>query len=1313
MTGVEVAVGGWFATSIISNVIDMARSYLGNNYDLHGGTTKMLASLENSLPQIQAAIEVASKKQITNRGLITWLNNLKNAAYEAEDILDDLEAKRMRKSSKGKNKVIEIATSSGKTVKTLIFSDKELKGLKSAIEKLTEISKGVEPFITLLKLEYSINTKIEHTDANRRETSSNLDPNAKIFGRDKEISFILDLILNCQLTSFPGGKSDQKPESKPNALKGREPGSPNQREVKGTRSFGSGNWFFGATRFREGNPSDLGREVKGQETGTIKSSIGEQLFSENTSEVGKEAKDQEMDNINLSVVEKYLDITKYEKENPSEVGKEGKDQGLSNINSSVGEQNSVCISNWKLHVLPIFGLGGVGKTTIAKIVYNNEIVKKTFDRRAWVYVSENFGVKRIMKEIVLSLQGSTNIDTMINLNTIVAELIKTIENRRFFLVLDDVQDGIQSVWSGLLSALRNAAPGSFILVTTQSELVAKTIGNMPNIITLDVLEGECFKKLFEYYAFGAFKLPDMEKQPRLLNLDEGELNTLKLIANKIVEKLPYLPLAGEVIGNMLHARLERVYWEDILKSDWWNDEYAHKGILPSLGINYKNLDPELKQCFAFCSIFPKHYVFDRNRLVQMWIAHGFVQPNKEEINKLNTGEIRLEDIGGKMFDKLVNRSFFQATIRDGNYIMHDVIRDLAIAVSSNEFCYVKSLDNHLPSFARHLAIDCDGSNVEDISHNNTSLRTVILFGNWKNCCDESIRSIFAKSNALRLLDLSYIRIPTKAPIDAVCQLLHLRFLDLSFCGIRFIPDDFFMLWHLQVLDVRGCSFRNLPKCMNKLVNLRHLYASAKTVSLISGIGNLTNLQELDKFCIGRSEGYRISELRDMNEISGHLLLSDLQNVPSKDEAATSQLAKKKYLKSLGLKFEYNNNQLTTRVELEVLEALKPPPSVEMLTIKGGGGEYLPSWISSTQNGLSNLKCIQVRSFWLTTLPAFGELPFLEILIFDDLPWIEKVGDEFYGRSNVVFPCLKELTFSIMPRWRVWSDAPVGKKSFPHLERIHLEYCRGLKEMPIIFSTSGIVGLKLLQCPNIYNIATILQSMPSLTHLSISNFFNKLSICCTVLRFLEVLCLNDVRNLFFIGGLSSLVNLRKLVVVEIGECMESFEVVQENDEISQENQEQFLEFLTYLHLGHHTASLSTGGRLPSLRTLFISYSPAVEYTREEESWFGQLTTLEELMFFYCQNLRHLPSTLPILSSLKKLTIVSCPSISSLPEDGLPEKLIELCITNCPDLRHQCQPYQGENWDKISHIPYIHIDVISPDNIWANIKQDFSYSFHPYA
>ncbi|XP_078176460.1 putative disease resistance protein RGA4 [Carex rostrata] len=950
--------------------------------------------------------------------------------------------------------------------------------------------------------------------------------------------------------------------------------------------------------------------------------------------------------------------------------------------------------NHKLAVIPIFGVGGVGKTVVAKKIYNNESVNEHFTLKAWVYVSECCDDKKILRDIILSFGDRLSSYTPMNLEYLGRMLKMTIKNERFLLILDNLRDMTELKWNDLKSLLCFGEVGSVVVVTTQSRIIANTIRTLP-VVTLECLDTKSFWELFEYFAFGGLKLGDLKDQPPL---SPSKHDDLKKIGKQIADKLHGLPLAGEFIGTLLSKRLEREFWEDIRRSNWWNIEGARKNILPSIGVGYNYLDPDLKQCFVFCSIFPKLYVFQRKRLVQMWIAQGFIQPSKEETYLLDKGEKRIEDIGEKRFDELVDRSFFQPTLRDGEYLMHDLVRDLAIAVSSNEFCFVKSHDKHLPSLARHLGIDCDNLEVEWKCKDSARLRTMILFGNWTKCSAESIGNIFAKYNRLRVLDVSYIELKTNEPINVASQLSHLRFVDLSFTGIKSIPDEFCALCHLEVLDVRGCKFEKLPERMNRLISLRHFYASSDTISLISGIGKLTKLQELEEFCIEDSErpvinkGHKISELMHMNELRGHLVLSNLKAVPSKEEAVKSQLDKKIYLKSLTLINDYEEMP-GTKVNMEVLDALKPARSLETLEVYGCRWKSFPDWVFSPHHGFNNLKDISVKSYWLRNLPAFGELPFLELLCFDSLPLIEKVGGEFYGRSDVVFPSLKELKFRVMDSWTHWSNGEARKMIFPRLKKLHLEFCK-LKELPTDSSISSVVELKLHNCYDLRNIGEVLQGMPSLSHLIITQAHVEfLSIYSTPLNSLEVMHLEGIKKLCLVEGLKSLINLRKLVIKYFNEILESYEVEQENDQISQEeNEEQCLQFLTYLHLCHNcgsTQSLPRVGRLSSLRTLLIEWSPAAEYTTGEESWFIQLTSLEKLEFRCCI-LKCLPSTLWLLTSLKKLHIDDCPQMLSLPENGLPKNLAELYIDECPYLIDRCQPTEGDDWHKISHIPFVRLD-----------------------
>ncbi|XP_078150146.1 putative disease resistance protein RGA4 [Carex rostrata] len=1142
MTGAELFIGGRFASAIITKVVNMGYSYLRDNKDLHTGTKDMLTKLGIQLPRIQSVIEAADQRQITDRGLVESLELIKNAAYEAEDIMDKFEAKRIRESIKGKGKVREIASSSGKMVKNMFSTDKELKELKSLVNKLDELCKG--DFKTTFELIRSEKMK-EHWGNLGRETSSSLPPGVEIIGRNIEIKLILDMIFN--LLVLYGGFSNSQ-----------------------------------------------------QGIGAVSSSSrpkpGKSMVSETA------------------------------------------------IKGNAPEPNS--ISNQKPEIISIVGVGGVGKTAVAKMIYNKEGVKKHFALRAWVYVSENCDAKKIMCDILCSFDGGMNDYSQMNLENVGKKLKEKIKNHRFLIILDDLRDMTNLDWRELVSVLYYGEIGSVVVVTTQSTTIANAIRTVPEV-TLELLQKESFLKLFEHYTFAGFKTGESKKHPS----KQQEVFNLKPIGEKIAAKLNGLPLAGEVIGTLLSKKLEREFWKRILRSDWWNIEDACKDILPSIGIGYNYLDPELKQCFGKIG----------SDVDCTWLYRK---------GRLDRGETRLEDIGREWFHKLVDRSFLQPTLCDSKYVMHDLVRDLAIAVSSNEFCFVKSHNNQLPLLARHMGIDCDNSTVERECQNSTRLRTVILFGNWTNCSAKSISNIFAKYNGLRLLDLSYIFLETNEPINVACQLSHLRFVDLSFTGIKSIPDEFCTLCHLEVLDVRGCKFDKLPEGMNQLVNMQHLYASTDTISLISSIGKLTKLQGLEEFRVEKSKGHMINELRDMNEISGHLLLTNLHNVSSKEEAVKCQLDKKKYLKSLELRFEYSEREPTTEVKMEVLNALNPTPSLEILKL--GGCKSFPGWVFLPHPGLCNLKVIHVYCFWMERLPAFGELPFLEVLSFHDLPLIDTVGEEFYGCSDVAFPSLSELTFSEMSSWKVWEG--VRPSMFPDIKKLHLKGCRELYSLPIDFFPSSNVELILSECPHLqhFDIEEAIHRMPSLSHLSITHVCNHLVLGSSPLNSLVVMHLSGIKELSIVG---EFINLRKLVLI---------------DTYLINKQQICFPLLTYLHLGSNRIwSLSRVGGLPSLRTLLITDYPGLEYTIVEERWFNQLTSLEKLEFRDCFELRCLPSLLHRLTSLKNLHINCCPEILSLPK-GLPQNLEELYIDKCPNLICRCQPILGQDWYKIIHIPFLHLD-----------------------
>ncbi|KAB1202514.1 putative disease resistance RPP13-like protein 1 [Morella rubra] len=222
-------------------------------------------------------------------------------------------------------------------------------------------------------------------------------------------------------------------------------------------------------------------------------------------------------------------------------------------------------------------MGGVGKTSLAQLVYNDKKVEDIFDVKAWVCVSEDFDVVRVTKAVLESVGTSENCDGK-DLNWLQVKLKEKVQGKKFLVIMDDVWNENYEGWTKLRAPFEAGAPGSRILVTTRNHGVSSMMG------TLNALDAR---------DFSAF--PD-----------------LKDIGEDIVKKCKGLPLAATTIGGLLRTRRGPDEWKEVLHSRIWGTTEEGSGIIPALMLSYHHLPSHLKRCFAYCSIFPKGYEFESN-----------------------------------------------------------------------------------------------------------------------------------------------------------------------------------------------------------------------------------------------------------------------------------------------------------------------------------------------------------------------------------------------------------------------------------------------------------------------------------------------------------------------------------------------------------------------------------------------------------------------------------------------------------------------------------------------------------------------------
>ncbi|XP_044499324.1 putative disease resistance protein RGA4 [Mangifera indica] len=300
---------------------------------------------------------------------------------------------------------------------------------------------------------------------------------------------------------------------------------------------------------------------------------------------------------------------------PEETSSVRPEQKVYGRNEDEAELLKMVKSGANFQVIAVVGMGGIGKTTIAREVYNHkELEDIKFDKKAWVCVSTNFKVEEISKELLE--QFSKEVPK--NFNEIQVQLEKAVSGKKFLIVLDDIWKVEYQQWETLKSPFAAGAPGSMMIVTTRDTDVAQTI-RCSHTYQLKLLSNDACKSLFQEHAFGAgaFAVPNQISDS---------------IYKRVVERCGGLPLAAKTLGGLLRFKQSDT-WENILESKIWSTSDERDHILPALKLSYHYLPSNLKRCFGYCAIFPQDYEFEEKELALLWIAEGIVQPSDKQLDE--------------------------------------------------------------------------------------------------------------------------------------------------------------------------------------------------------------------------------------------------------------------------------------------------------------------------------------------------------------------------------------------------------------------------------------------------------------------------------------------------------------------------------------------------------------------------------------------------------------------------------------------------------------------------------------------------------
>ncbi|GKV45219.1 hypothetical protein SLEP1_g52327 [Rubroshorea leprosula] len=846
-------------------------------------------------------------------------------------------------------------------------------------------------------------------------------------------------------------------------------------------------------------------------------------------------------------------------------------------------------------VIPIVGMGGVGKTTLARCIYNE--VGGSFYPKVWVCVSDQFNILSITGSILKAV--SNDQCDLKDLNLLQERLREKLSYKKFLLVLDDVWNEGSVPWDTLQKPFQLGSAGSKIIVTTRNENVVKTMDRKAKIHRLKLLEFEQCLPILAQQALG-------EK-------NFGAHPNLKEVGEEIVKKCNGLPLVARVTGGLLQRSLDREYWKYI-NNKMLNLQAQESGILPVLMLSYHDLPFYLKQCFAYCALFPKDYPFKKDELVMLWMAEGLLwqKPGDQNI---------LEEIGHQYFCELLSRSFFeQSSGNELEYVMHDLIHDLAQFVAGRT-CH--NLQNMLEvdkksevkiEKVRHLSFHCsffDVSEKFEVLNEMKSLRTLIVANPKARGCflaKTVVLDWIPKLRSLRALSLKGYHI-RKLP-DSIRDLKCLKYLDLSETRIQSLPESIVFLLQLQTLLLFNCkSFSKFPVKIGNLINLHHLdiRGTDSLKEMPSRIANLKDLLTLSKFIVGKENGsIKLSDLENLSQLKGELSILDLHNVLDVHDARKASLDKIDGLDWLLLQWT--------------------------------------SEVGSSRNEDREMELCKCRRS--TSLPSLGQLPALKELIVEGMDAIETVDYMFYGHGT--FQSLEKLEFRDMLVWEEWTSTTGGGVGFSCLRELVIENCSKLiGQLPS--QLSCVINLVIRRCPKLRCPSSM--GLQSLQKLNIEDcnvaFLNSLAdlISLTSLEIKRISGLVCLARSF----IESLIAVEK---VEIKECLELTCLWEEGAEI--EN----LARLEKMNIESCPLLVSLTGKehglLPfNLKHLTLSSCKALESLTDAmmmkvdgSSSSNNMLRLDSLSIYNCESLKSLPTTM-----VKHLTINGCVNFESLPDGVL--------------------------------------------------------------
>jgi hypothetical protein len=628
-----------------------------------------------------------------------------------------------------------------------------------------------------------------------------------------------------------------------------------------------------------------------------------------------------------------------------------------------------------------------------------------------------------------------------NLDQLQKLIEKRLENRSFLLVLDDMwKYGNDDEWNRFLFPFKKVqGNGDIVLVTTRILQVAEMVKKGDKLIQLEGLDPKEYRELFLACIFEE------------TNSQFNDTNLLE-IGEKIMEKLKGSPLAAKTVGRLLRHDLSVDHWTRVLTSREWESQTSDHDIMPALKLSYDYLPFHLQQCFSPCALFPEDYKFEGVELIYFWIGLDILHPSHKTK--------RIEDIGLHNLNELVNYGFFKKGKDELGpyYVMHDLLHDLALNISSQECLHIASSslrDLEVAPSVYHMSISIsdlgdsmDGAVEENFRKgldkirnmiNVENLRTLMLFGKYDSRFVRIFKDLFKNAKSLRVVFLSMMHYSAEFLLYKFSKLVHLRYLrvESTHYNKEQLPESISRFYQIRVLDIQNWFGYHSLGDMTNLQKLRHFLPRNGTLhSKICNVGKLHRLQELQRFEVRKeTSGFEFRELGKLEELGGSLNIYNLENVVV-NEAHEAKLSYKNRLHKLTLNWKRDQSNTNPASEDQLLESLQPHDNMHEIFIDGHGGSTCPTWLG-TNLSTRDLEALRLHSTDWEFLPPLGEIYL-----------IHQTGEEYFGCiRDRIFHNLKRLELIGLPRFRRWVPNEFCPWYFSVIEVLIVKKCPELIELP--------------------------------------------------------------------------------------------------------------------------------------------------------------------------------------------------------------------------------------------------------------------------